>query len=303
MGSSKRLLRPLSYAAAAFVSLLKAPASAQEPAAAEPATDKAACAHSFEQAQRDRNDAHYLTATKELLTCSNPRCGDAIFQECTKMYTELQEATPSIVFAARDPKNGELSDVTVVMDGQTAKTQLDGKPLLVDPGNHTFKFSAASYLPVERQILIRAGEKFRQVSVVLSPEHPEPEPAAAPPPTSGAAPVTAAISPRPRHVPVASYVLGGVGVLGIAGFALFRVSGKSDYDHLHETCVDTCPKSSVDPVRQKYLFSDIALGVGSAALVGAVLVYALQPTHSEPSVAVALGPAPGGAAASLAGRF
>src|SRR5207248_1112920 len=91
MCSPKRPLRPLSYAAATLALLTQAPAFGQEPAAAEPPADKAACAHSFEQAQRDRNDAHYLTATKELLMCANPRCGDAIFQECTKMYSELQE--------------------------------------------------------------------------------------------------------------------------------------------------------------------------------------------------------------------
>ena len=274
--SQLRFAAPRLSALAFFLGL--AVSGTSRHAAAEPANaseqEKAVCAQSFEQAQRLRNDSQYLAANQELLKCANPKCGDALFQECSKLYGELQAAIPSVVFEAR-ADGQELVDVAVTLGDQALTQQLDGKPVLIDPGSHTFKFEATGMTPVEKTVIVRAGEKYRQIAVVFESKNPKPAvttPVLAPP----VQPVSHA-----RHVPIGSYVLGGVGVLALGGFAVFRAIGSSDYDSLQSSCSPNCSQSEVDKVKQKYLISNVALGVGAAAFVGALVLYMAQPQESS----------------------
>ena len=290
----------LAFCLGLAVSGISGHAAAQEQSAA--AQEKLVCSQSFEQAQRLRNDTKYVAANQELLKCANPRCGDALFQECSKLYAELQAAIPSVVFQARDATNGqELVDVTVTLEGRTLTQQLDGKPVVVDPGSHKFTFLAPDAPPVEKLVVVRAGEKFRQIVVVLdlkSSKSAAPPPVAPPPRTE---PVASS-----RHVPVGTWVLGGVGVVAIGTSLVLRAVGASDFDSLASSCAPTatCSQSDVDKVKQKYLFSNIALGVGAAALAGAVVVYFVQPRESSGSeTAFVVGPTRDGLFARAVTRF
>lgn len=265
------------------------------------AEGKIACAGAFEQAQRLRNDSRYVAANREVLKCATPSCGEALFQECTRLYDELQGAIPSVVFAAKDEEGNELADVSITVDGEPSVGHLDGKPVHVDPGSHTFGFSAEGYVAIERFAVIRTGEHFRPVMVVLEAKQaPKPPEAAAAPRASQAAaraPLSSSSRPaRGRSVPVASWVLGGVGVLATAGFVGFRATGASQYDELQDSCKPHCSAESVDSVEQKYLLSSIALGVGAAAFAGAVTVYFIAPRESAPRTALELAPLDGGLA-------
>jgi hypothetical protein len=265
------------------VSVTSRLAVAEQPNASE--QEKAVCAQSFEQAQRLRNDSQYLAANRELLKCANPKCGDALFQECSKLYGELQAAIPSVVFEARAGSQ-ELVDVTVSLAGQLLTQQLDGKPVLIDPGSHTFKFEALDMAPIEKTVIVRAGEKYRQIAVVFEAKTPTPVVTApvTPPPT------TTLPADSGRHVPLGSYVLGGVGVLALGGFVAFRAMGSSDYDGLQTSCSPHCSQSEVDKVKQKYLISNVALGVGAAAFVGALVIYVAQPHQSSGETAFMVSP-------------
>lgn len=252
---------------------------------------KVACEAAFEQAQRLRNDSHYVAANREVLKCATPSCGEALFQECTGIYDELQAAIPSVVFAARDGAGNELTDVSITVDGEPSVDHLDGKPVQLDPGRHTFGFSAEGYVATKRVALIRTGERFRPLTEVLDAKSaPAPEPQAAP----RAAPPSSSRPSRGRSTPVASWVLGGVGVLATAGFVGFRATGASQYDGLQRSCKPRCSAESVDSVEQKYLVSSIALGVGAAAFAGAITVYFVAPREAAPRTALELAPLAGG---------
>jgi hypothetical protein len=292
---------PISLLAAlSMVAVAPKQALADTPAA-EATSDKATCEQAFEQAQREQNQSHYLAAMKQTLLCANPKCGDAIFNECTRMYTAIEQATPSVVLVARDPaKAVDLTEVNVTIDGQSVADHLDGKPVSIDPGAHTLVFTAANYTPEERKLLIGAGDKYRQVSVTLTSTD-APLPSTAPP--AVASPDTAPVL-APRKVPVASYVLGGVGVAAIGAGVVLRLVGASKFDSLQTSCSPTCSSSQVDPVKTKYLLSDVAFGVGAAAVVGAIVIYAAAPRQAEqPSTAFMLVPTPGGASAGLWSTF
>ena len=76
-----------------------------KPGAAAPTSEKAACAQTFVQAQRLPMDTKYLEANREFLKCASPICGDILFRECSKLYTELQDAIPTLVFSVRDAQS------------------------------------------------------------------------------------------------------------------------------------------------------------------------------------------------------
>jgi hypothetical protein len=103
-------------------------------------------------------------------------------------------------------------------------------------------------------------------------------------------------------------VLGGVGVLGLASFAFFGLSGSSKQSDLDSrNCKPNCPQDDVDTIKRNYLIADISLGVGAASLVAASVFYFTRSSSQEPgpsnSVSVGVAPTTGGGFATLGGRF
>lgn len=262
-----------------------------------PKSEMAVCAEAFEQSQVLRNASRYLEAREQAIRCANEQCGDALFQECARIYEELERATPSVVFGARAPDNRELIDVVVTIDGKPTNTALDGKPVQIDPGPHQLTFTTSQYAPIERQVLIRTGDKYRQVSVVFA-ENAAEVPTPAPP----------LPSPEPeagsREVPILTYVFGSVGVVALGGFVAFRVAASNDYDKLHDSCAPDCTPGSVDTTRRKYTLSFAALGLSAAAFGAAAAMYFIQPGEASPPRTTAfLGPTAGGMAGGVRTSF
>src|SRR6478735_2786142 len=110
----------------------------------------AECASAYVQAQVLQRDGKYLDAAQTALTCAKPTCGDALSGECAKLYDVIQNATPSVVFAARDGDQNDLVNVQVHVDGKLVREKLDGSPLVLDPGVHVFRFEAAGLPTVEK---------------------------------------------------------------------------------------------------------------------------------------------------------
>jgi len=267
---------------------------------------RAQCAQAYEKGQEARRDGKFALAGEQLVACSQPKCGDAISRECTLLYSKLQEAMPSVVFGARDEKEQELVDVAVSIDGNAVQQSIDGHAVTLDPGVHTFRFISKTLPPVEKVIAIREGEKFRLLSVTIVDPH-------APPVAAAAGNRTVAITtPGPTEtgtaakndIPVASFVLGGVGVVGLAAFGYFRLSGISDFNSLKDTCSSHCTQDDVSGIRDKFVISNVALGVGAAALGGAAVVWLLhRSSGSQSTGAVSVVPVVGGGSAVWSGTF
>jgi len=261
------------------------------PATKEPLS-KAQCAEAFEQSQVLRNSFQYVAATAQALRCASLECGSVLSEECNRIYGELQAATPSIVLGARSEGGGELRGVSVRVDGGARPVTLDGTPLLLDPGDHEFAFSAPGFEPLEQRVVVLAGERFRPIIGVLKKEAPLAESVPDVPP------------PQRRKTPLLSYALGGVGVLGFAGFVGFRVAGAAKYDDLAQSCKPACTSDAVDRVRQKYTLSYVALGLGAAASVAAVTLYLTAPSEpARASASLRIERTPDGVAGFLAKSF
>jgi hypothetical protein len=273
-------------------------AAAQEPAVeGTPPISRVECARAFEDSQRLRNATRYLEATREVLLCTNPECGIAVSEECVKIYGELQAATPSVVFGARSGAGLELRDAQVVIDDGSEPVRIDGKPVAIDPGNHTFSFSADGFAPQVQNVVILAGERFRAITATLAPIGVVPG-SAAPPSLATDGSDTRAPGP-----PLGSYVLGGVAVLSVGAGVALRILGANEFDDLSRECKPECSQGSVDAVERKYLLSNVALAVGGAAAIAGVVVYFVSAGSSRPSASLLVGPSGSGVSARVTAAF
>jgi hypothetical protein len=220
---------------------------------------KAECANAYAQAQVLRKKGQLREAEKATIDCAQSSCPDFIKSACTKWGSEIETLVPTIVVSAKDGQGNDLTDVSVSSDGQKLADKLTGLPIQLNPGQHSLHFEHAGDKPVDQTILISEGEKARVVKVTFGSS-----------PTSaggGAGKPGPEASTNGSGTRTLSYVLGGVGVVGLAGFAYFALKGKSEEDAVTATgCKPDCSSSQVDPIKTKYLIADISLGVGVVSL-------------------------------------
>ncbi len=290
-------LATLRLTASAAVLLAAAPAFAQPGEPALPDAGAVDCAAAYESAQTERQAGHFLAASNQAMQCSQSSCNQAIVRECISLFESIQAEMPSMVFSARRADGGELTEVRVEMDGQPLLDRLDGKALPLDPGGHTFKFTTEGFEPKEVSHTARVGERNRLVEVVFG-ELPPPAPAVAV--DTGSAPPAARTQ---RGIPVASYVLAGVGAVALGTFGYLRISGVQDYNDLNQRCSPECDPGDVNPIRSKFQYSYVALGVGAAALAAATVVYFTMPGEPTTSAQLGLGATATGAEARLRAHF
>ena len=204
--------------ALACAGLLASPAARADDAACIASSEQALTLRHARQAARGAPRARALRADRGVP-------GRSARAECSRRIDEVRGAQPTLILAAHDGAGNDLSDVQVALDGAPLVTALEGLPVVVDPGEHTFTFRAAGQAPVERTLVVREGEKNRREGVVLVPPP-------APPPV---VPAPAALRPRAALVverPQATIALvsAGAGVVGVAlgaGWGAYAVSSQN----------------------------------------------------------------------------
>jgi hypothetical protein len=261
------------------------------------ADEREQCASAADQAQQLRDDGKYRRAREQLLICARDVCPGPIKKDCLDWLAQLDNLAPTIVFTAKEGKN-DLIDVKVTMDGLPITERLDGKPIPVDLGEHTFKFEHSGKIE-EQKVVIGAGQKGRNISVVFGAPGPTPPP---PPPPGGDSSSGGSIVP--------AVVVGGIGVLAIGSFAIFGIGGKNDVDDLQK-CKPHCPESDVNSARTKLIVADISLGIGIVALGVATYMFLTRPkidldtktTGGASWLRFDVGPSVSGGAANVSGSF
>jgi hypothetical protein len=216
-------------------------------------------------------------------------------------------ALPTVVVGARDWQGHDVLAVKVSVDGVVAQESLDGKPILVDPGVHTFKYeSAATPAPVEEKVLVREGEKNRSLTV----QFPAP-PGAAPPGSPGGGD-----HPQPAHEsrggpsPLA-YVFTGVGVLALGGALALDLSGNNDVNNDAKPVGEGgCkPNCNVSPIYAKWYTAGALLGVGVVSLGVATYFFIARPSSTSApdathaGISVDFAPSAHGGVGQVVGRF
>jgi len=235
------------------------------------ADEVAACVKAAENAQTERS-AHRLRAARQrLLSCAQSSCPSVVRNDCATWLSEVDQLLPSVVVQARDTRGIELFDVRVTVDGEVVANHLDGLAVAVDPGSHVFQFDAEGAPPLQQQLLIREGEKGRALTITLAANAPPPAP------------------PKPaRRIHPLTYVFGGLGVAGVAGFTYFGLKGTADAAELRDSCGKdkSCRQDQVDPVHRELVVADVCLAVGVVSLGTALYFYLSGQQPPAPSHAV-----------------
>jgi hypothetical protein len=277
--------------------------TAAGPAASQSKED---CVSAYEQTQSLRGEGKLRQARERVLACSQDSCPAVVKKDCAQWLPEIEGSIPTVVFEARDPSGADTSDVRVLFDGVPLKDRLDGKAVAVDPGQHTFRYElvgVAGAEPVEEKVTIREGEKNRKLSIAFG---------GAGGTVSPGGDTNSTRTPDGGGIPVAAWVLGGVGVVGIGMFATFGIMGlneKSDAEApvAEGGCAPDCEDGDVSSIRTKLILADISLGVGVVALGVATYLFISSASDSKPSssarVSVDVGPTKGGAFGAVRGNF
>src|SRR5215472_923722 len=182
-------------------------------ASADGTTVKNACLSAAERGQNLRTDGKLVSARDEFLVCARDDCPHLVRTDCMTWLSQIDASLPSVVFSAT-AGGADVTDVRVRYDGQLLLERLDGKAKPIDPGTHVFQFERAGD-KVEVRVVIAEGEKNRKVIAVFDNPRTATPPPSAVSSSGGRAPV-----------PIAAYVLGGVGLLAAGSFAYFGITGE-----------------------------------------------------------------------------
>jgi hypothetical protein len=190
-----------------------------------------------------------------------------------------------------------VTDVTAHLDGAPLAIQLDGRPIVVDPGLHTVTFERAGSPTLEQKVIVREGEKNRLVSVDWAPA-PAPVAAPIPPPVA-----------TERPVPVSVYAVLGVAALGFVDFGVAGTLGLVKKQDLERSpaCAPFCPANDVHYVKTMYAVADVGLAVGVAGVIASGILFLTRPERPVAARSALQGPLveplPGGAGVGWAGAF
>jgi hypothetical protein len=253
-----------------------------------------------------RDEGKYRRAREAFTTCSRSVCPTIVQRDCVKWLADLEATWPSVVVNAKDDKGNDLTAVKVTVDGATLASTLDGRPVLVDPGEHTFRYETDGFPPVEDHVVIHSGEKSR----VLTAQFGTPA-AAGGGGTGGATGGAAGGGEAPKaggggSSASSAWVFAGIAVVAFGTEAYFGLSGLSDRSSLENGCgkTQTCNPSDVDSVRTKFTVADIALAVGIVSAGLSAYFFLTHRSDTSQSARVDFTPLPGGGgAATLGGRF
>lgn len=220
-------------------------------------------------------------------------------------------------------ENRQLDGFRLERAGQLVEPALWGVAVPVDPGEHTVVASAPGYERWSHKV--RADTEGAALSVTVPALTPaagaaEPPPAAAPPqpepvPVAPAAPPPADAPPPDAGDPGATQrtlglVVGGVGLVGIGVGTVFGLTAIAKNDDAKALCPrgDRCDDPEgvelTEDAKDAATVSNVAFGLGAAALVGGAVLYFTAPS-SAPERALRIAPVVGsrGAGVSVGGRF
>lgn len=267
------------------------------------------CPTASENGQRLREQLKYRAAHAEFVSCSAASCPGVVRRDCIKWSSELDASMPTVVVAAVDENDHDMSEVEVSIDGEMLAAHVDGTPIAIDPGKHELRATSSGRVPASVSLVVRVGEKNRIVRVQFAPKTSVATAATTEPTVDTALPPPRAHARHSYAPPLLSVGLGALGLIAVGSFAAFGITAKSDLGVLRDTCAPRCVDADLSSVKTRMLLADISLGVGVVALGAGTVLWVLKARKPvlEPRSARAwhfgVSPLQGGGAASVSGAF
>jgi hypothetical protein len=222
------------------------------------------CQAALETARALARSSRLVESRKALSACAQRTCPSTFIAECTKMATSVDERVPTFVLSAKTSKGEEITDVAATLDGKPFLPRLDGAEHAIDPGQHVLELHREGMIDAEQTFLAKEREHGRALAFTFSAK-PRDEP----------------------PIPTLFWVLGGVSILGLGGFAILQSAAISERDDLRDRCAPRCTPDDVDSVDTLSVAAKVALGMGIAAGAGAASALFLHRTR--PAVVVGNG--------------
>ena len=213
-----------------------------------------------------RKQGKLLEARRVLAECGAPACGADIGAVCRRRIGEINAVLPSMIFLPRDGAGKDILGVQMTIDDQGTAMILDGRPVVVDPGPHAFRFELAGQPPTTRSFIVAEGTKDRQEIIDMGP---------APAQTARAA----GTETTPTHGSgqrAAGFWIGGGGVLGVATGTVFGILASSKWSASKRDC--SAPPQSCDYHQRALTEHDDASTFGDISTVAFVAGGALLAT-------------------------
>ncbi len=191
---------------------------------------------------------------------------------------------------------------TLSLDDSAVQEKDFGSSIVVEPGAHRIAANAPGFEAVQREVSVDGGES-KAIHLALRPvEAAKGQNVDAPAP-----PVESAPSGHGGKMRTAAWVAGGVGVAGLAAFAIAGLAAKGAYEGLQQECGEPrcSDQSHLDDIRQgKSLqtIANIGLVVSGLGLAAGGTLWALS-RREAPTSAASLTWLPGGGTISYKGHF
>lgn len=268
------------------------------------ADDRQICVAASEKGQQLRAAGKLVEAREQFNLCDRAACPTLIQQDCTQWMSEVLDTLPSVVPGAKDRQGRDVVTARLLIDGKVATETLDGKPIVLDPGVHSFVFeakgaAAAGATPtVKEQVVVKPGEKNRIVSVTFATGD-------AGRAGAGAGATATAVEGSKSSPPIAAYIIGGLGIAALGAAGVMGALANSDARSLRDTCAPNCQQSDVDAIQTRYTIGGVTAGVGGALLITGIVLFIVHGSRgsrtgsSAPALPLQLQPVAGASAALL----
>lgn len=237
------------------------------------------CARAYEDAQRSMRETKLRKAREQLDVCSRDACMAAIRKDCLTWLDEVNAAMPSVVLGAKDREGKETFDVTVSLTGSNAggvaevlTRKLDVKAIELDPGRFTLRFERAGSSPIEKEVVLRQGQKNKQIEVSWEST----------PPVVSNEPAIMRIEDASKRRSFFPYVVGGAGVLLVGAGSVFWATSESKRSDLQGSCAPHCSVDQADSIKTQRLVGDVLASVGVVAIGAAVVWIVTDITSAKP---------------------
>jgi hypothetical protein len=277
---------------------------------------KAACAKANADGQALQLEGKLSAARGLLVSCGDPSCPAIVRDDCAQRLNELERLQPTIIFDVKDGAGSDVSAVSVTVDGQPLADKLGGLALEVDPGEHTFTFTATGHPALTKTFVLKEAEKDRRERVVLAASE---VPATMPPPAATTTPSTpppGSDEGAPRGMGTMKILGLTAGGVGVAGLAVGGIFGALTFSAVNQQKTD-CGGGSGCSNRAQALsdhstastdstVSNVSFIAGGALLAIGTVLFLTAPSSSPTPASgwvVLPGAGPGGGALSVLGEF
>ena len=248
------------------------------------AADKAACLDAAGNAQQLRDTHKLVEARRELRVCAASECPTAVQVDCVTWLAEVEKALPSVVLTAKNGAGADLADVKVSVDGQPLVARLDGQSVPMNAGMHTFHFEVPGGAALDRQVLVKEGEKSQSVSVTFAPSPDAARVEAAPlvAPHAQATPTTPE-KPAPGAWRTVGWIVGAVGVAGLGLGAVSGLVAISEKSSAQCDASGACDAGPLAGARGAATVSTIGLVTGAVLVAGGAALVLFAPSRDSAS--------------------